>query len=49
VIFAAPTFLAPHIVEDARPWPMQYSPWLTANLTLDRLPPERGSISRGTT
>ncbi len=44
VIFAAPTFLAHWIVED---FPQldrfEYSPWLTANLTLDRLPRERGS------
>jgi hypothetical protein len=41
VIFAAPTFLAPHIVEGApAPQGFVYSPWLTANLTLDRLPEE---------
>jgi glycine/D-amino acid oxidase-like deaminating enzyme len=41
VIFAAPTFLAPHIVEGApAPQGLVYSPWLTANLTLDRLPEE---------
>ena len=39
VIFAAPTFLAPHLVEGMAPLPsFEYSPWLTANLTLDRLP-----------
>jgi hypothetical protein len=42
VIFAAPTFLAPWIVEPA---PVvkgfEYSPWFTANLTLDRMPVER--------
>ncbi len=39
VIFAAPTFLAPYIVEDFGPLSsFQYSPWLTANLTLDRAP-----------
>jgi glycine/D-amino acid oxidase-like deaminating enzyme len=44
VIFAAPTFLAPYIVEDAPPvHGFVYSPWITANLTLDRLPRERGS------
>ncbi len=44
VIFAAPTFLAPHIVEDSPPaHEFVYSPWLTANLTMDRLPRERGS------
>lgn len=39
VIFAAPTFLAPYVVEG---FPalrdFEYSPWLTANLVLDRLP-----------
>jgi hypothetical protein len=43
VIFAAPTFLAPYILEhapDVRRF--QYSPWLTANLTLDRIPSEKG-------
>jgi glycine/D-amino acid oxidase-like deaminating enzyme len=39
VIFAAPTFLAPYIVEGAPTAAgFVYSPWLTANLTLDRLP-----------
>ncbi len=39
VIFAAPTFLAPYLVEGmARLRDFEYSPWLTANLTLDRLP-----------
>ncbi len=43
VIFAAPTFLAPYILEDSPPvHGFEYSPWLTANLTLDRLPRERG-------
>jgi len=43
LIFAAPTFLAPYILEDAPPaHGFEYSPWLTANLTLDRLPRERG-------
>jgi len=44
VIFAAPTFLASHVVaglETRRP-SLVYSPWMTANLTLDRLPRERG-------
>jgi len=40
IIFAAPTFLAPYIVEGAAPPGFVYSPWLTANLTLDRLPLE---------
>src|SRR5207245_973301 len=43
LIFAAPTFLAPYIFEDAPTTRgFEYSPWLTANLTLDRLPRERG-------
>ena len=40
VIFAAPTFLAPYIIEGATAPGFVYSPWLTANLTLDRLPQE---------
>ncbi len=43
LIFAAPTFLAPYILEGAPAAAgFEYSPWLTANLTLDRLPRERG-------
>jgi glycine/D-amino acid oxidase-like deaminating enzyme len=43
VIFAAPTFLAPYILENAPPVRrFEYSPWLTANLTLDRIPRETG-------
>jgi NAD(P)-binding Rossmann-like domain len=39
VIFAAPTFLAPYIIEGMSPLhDFEYSPWLTANLTLDRVP-----------
>jgi glycine/D-amino acid oxidase-like deaminating enzyme len=39
VVFAAPTFLAPYVIEGAAPAEgFVYSPWLTANLTLDRLP-----------
>lgn len=42
VIFAAPTFLAHYLIEDAPPASgFQYSPWLTANLTLDRIPQQR--------
>jgi glycine/D-amino acid oxidase-like deaminating enzyme len=43
VIFAAPAFLAGRLIEggiDAGGF--TYSPWLTANLTLDRWPDERG-------
>jgi hypothetical protein len=44
VIFAAPTFLAPYVVEGASPLhDFEYSPWLTANLTLERLPATYGS------
>jgi hypothetical protein len=44
VIFAAPTFLAPYIVEGFSPLhDFVYSPWLTANLTLDRIPDARGA------
>lgn len=40
VIFAAPTFLAPYVIEGApRAEGFVYSPWLTANLTIER-PPE---------
>jgi glycine/D-amino acid oxidase-like deaminating enzyme len=43
VIFAAPTFLAAYVVEGApHADGFVYSPWLTANLTLDRLPEENG-------
>jgi phytoene dehydrogenase-like protein len=39
VIWAAPTFLASYIVEGVpRAEGFRYSPWLTANLTLDRIP-----------
>jgi glycine/D-amino acid oxidase-like deaminating enzyme len=40
VIFAAPTFLAPYLIEGApRAEGFVYSPWLTANLTIEH-PPE---------
>ncbi len=40
VIFAAPTFLAPYVIEGAAPAEgFTYSPWVTANLVIDR-PPE---------
>ena len=44
VIFAAPAFVAPYIVQGLRGTRSSfvYSPWLTANLTLDRGPRERG-------
>jgi glycine/D-amino acid oxidase-like deaminating enzyme len=44
VIFAAPTFLAPYVFENfPRVHDFVYSPWLTANLTLDRYPDSRGA------
>ncbi|MGB0037108.1 MAG: FAD-dependent oxidoreductase [Candidatus Acidiferrales bacterium] len=44
VVFAAPTFLAPYVIENFPPLhDFVYSPWLTANLTLDRLPDSRGA------
>ena len=46
VIFAAPTFLAPFVIPELAKSrdavPAAYSPWLTANLTLDRWPRDRG-------
>ena len=41
VIWAAPTFLAAHVVEGAPRAPWRYAPWLVANLTLDRRPRAR--------
>ncbi len=39
VIFAAPTFLGRYVIENAPAAEgFDYSPWLTANLTLDRVP-----------
>jgi hypothetical protein len=44
VIFAAPTFLAPYLVEGMAPLhDFEYSPWLTANLTLEHLPDSYGT------
>lgn len=44
LIFAAPTFLAPYVFEDfPRFRDFVYSPWLTANLTLERYPDSRGA------
>jgi hypothetical protein len=44
VIFAAPTFLAPYLFEKfPELHDFVYSPWLTANLTLDRYPDSRGA------
>ena len=39
VIFAAPTFLAPYLIDGMTPLrQFEYSPWITANLTLDAIP-----------
>ena len=45
VIWAAPTFVASYVVEGAPRCNFQYSPWITANLTLDRLPERVGDIA----
>ncbi len=42
VVWAAPSFLAPYVVEGAPRIGLPTSPWLVANLTLDRWPAERG-------
>jgi hypothetical protein len=43
VIWAAPTFVASHVVADAPPAAFTYSPWLVTNLTMDRWPRDRGA------
>lgn len=42
VVWAAPSFLAPHVVEGAPAVRFTYSPWLTANLTVEGWPAEHG-------
>jgi len=43
VIFAAPTFVAPYLIDGLAPLhDFEYSPWLTANLTLDHFPASYG-------
>ncbi len=43
-IFAAPTFLAPYLIEGMPSLhDFEYSPWLTANLRLERLPASYGT------
>jgi hypothetical protein len=43
VIFAAPTFLAPYLIDGMGPLrDFEYSPWLTANLTLESIPGSYG-------
>jgi hypothetical protein len=44
IIFAAPTFVAPYLIDGFVPLKsFAYSPWLTANLTLERMPETRGT------
>jgi hypothetical protein len=43
VIWAAPSMLLPYVMEKPPQLKPVYSPWLTANLTLDRLPEQRGA------
>jgi hypothetical protein len=43
VIYAAPTFTAQYVMDNAPDIRIEYSPWFTANLTLDRLPNEAQS------
>jgi glycine/D-amino acid oxidase-like deaminating enzyme len=44
VIFTAPTFLGPYLIEGmSRLHDFEYSPWLTANLTLERMPKSYGT------
>jgi protoporphyrinogen oxidase len=45
VIWAAPTFLASYLVEGAPKCTFTYSPWITANITLDRIPERAGDIA----
>ncbi|MEO8027720.1 MAG: FAD-dependent oxidoreductase [Bryobacteraceae bacterium] len=46
VIFAAPSFLAPYLIEGApKPEGFVYSPWLTANLTLSRMPEDNADLA----
>ena len=42
VIVATPSFIASRVVDGAPRPQLTYSPWFTANLTLDRWPRERG-------
>ncbi len=44
VIFAAPTFLAPYVLDPVPAVPKrEYSPWMTANLTVERPPKQNGA------
>lgn len=47
VVFAAPSFLAPYLISGfGRLTAFQYSPWLTANLTIERPPRGAGPLER---
>lgn len=41
VVYAAPTFTARYVMDNAPDVRIEYSPWFTANLTLDRLPEQQ--------
>ena len=43
VIYAAPAFLLPYLTGSTQLRPVEYSPWLTANLVLDRWPRSTGA------
>jgi hypothetical protein len=42
-IWAAPTFVASHVVEGAPPVSFTYAPWMVSNLTLNRWPRDAGA------
>jgi glycine/D-amino acid oxidase-like deaminating enzyme len=47
IVYAAPTFLAPYLIEGFGPLEkFEYSPWLTANLSVDRPPRGAGTLER---
>jgi len=47
VVYAAPSFLAPYLLDGfSRLQKFEYSPWLTANLTIDRPPRGAGTLER---
>jgi phytoene dehydrogenase-like protein len=47
VVYAAPSFLAPYLLDGfGRLQKFEYSPWLTANLTVDRPPRGAGTLER---
>ena len=42
VVCAAPRFVAQRLMRDSRLPPVEYSPWMVANVTVDQLPTGRG-------